>query len=33
MTEQTTTDHQRWRWDEVAKRWWLVSGLPVFEKP
>lgn len=21
-------DRQRWRYDEKAKRWWLVSGLP-----
>lgn len=21
-------DHQVWRHDEVARRWWLVSGLP-----
>lgn len=21
-------DHQRWRYDPVAKRWWLESGLP-----
>lgn len=21
-------DHQTWRWDENAKRWWLESGLP-----
>ena len=24
------TDRQRWRWDETAGRWWLVSGLPAF---
>ena len=33
MTEQVTTDHQRWRWDEAGKHWWLVSGLPAFDKP
>ncbi len=21
-------DHQTWRWDNKAKRWWLESGLP-----
>ncbi|MGH8163730.1 MAG: hypothetical protein ACREP1_05285 [Rhodanobacteraceae bacterium] len=21
-------DHQNWRWDPVAKHWWLESGLP-----
>ncbi|TAM94085.1 MAG: hypothetical protein EPN40_12280 [Rhodanobacteraceae bacterium] len=21
-------DHQTWRWDDKAKRWWLESGLP-----
>ena len=20
--------HEHWRWDAVAKTWWLVSGLP-----
>jgi hypothetical protein len=24
----TVVDHQRWRWDPDAKRWWLESGLP-----
>ncbi|MGH8190694.1 MAG: hypothetical protein ACREP2_04540 [Rhodanobacteraceae bacterium] len=24
----TVVDHQRWRWDPKAKRWWLESGLP-----
>jgi len=28
QTERIITDHQRWRWDREAKRWWLVSGLP-----
>lgn len=27
-------DHQTWRWDAQAKRWWLESGLPdVTPKP
>ncbi len=21
-------DHQTWRWDAAAKRWWLETGLP-----
>ena len=28
QVERILTDRQRWRWDAVAKRWWLVSGLP-----
>lgn len=28
LVEKVVTDRQRWRWDEEAKRWWLVSGLP-----
>ena len=28
QTERTVTDHQHWRWDVKAKRYWLVSGLP-----
>lgn len=24
----TVIDHQRWRWDAEANRWWLESGLP-----
>jgi hypothetical protein len=28
QVERIITDHQRWRWDKEAKRWWLVSGLP-----
>ena len=31
QVERTLTDHQRWRYDAVAKRWWLVSGLPDFD--
>ena len=26
--ERIVTDHQHWRWDAKAKRYWLVSGLP-----
>lgn len=28
QVERVITDRQRWRWDEAAQRWWLVSGLP-----
>ena len=28
QVERIITDRQKWRWDAVAKRWWLVSGLP-----
>ena len=28
--ERTVMDHQRWRWDPAAKRYWLSSGLPDF---
>lgn len=29
-TQSTSSviDRQRWRYDDQAKRWWLVSGLP-----
>lgn len=30
QTERSVTDRQRWRWDDQAKQWWLVSGLPDF---
>lgn len=29
MAERTIQDRQHWRWDKAAKRWWLLSGLPV----
>lgn len=28
QTVRSMVDAQDWRWDETAKRWWLVSGLP-----
>jgi hypothetical protein len=28
MAEKSIIDRQVWRWDPVAKRWWLSSGLP-----
>ncbi|MCP5143573.1 MAG: hypothetical protein H6978_02000 [Gammaproteobacteria bacterium] len=29
---KTTTDNQLWWYDEEAKRWFLDTGLPVFER-
>ena len=29
---RSVVDVQRWRYDPVAKRWWLMSGLPPIEK-
>ena len=26
--ERTVEDHQHWRWDAEAKRFWLTTGLP-----
>ena len=28
QTARSIIDQQLWRYDEKAKRWWLVSGLP-----
>jgi hypothetical protein len=28
MKERVLQYRERWRWDEAAKRWWLVDGLP-----
>ena len=28
QTERTILDHQTWRYDAKAKKWWLESGLP-----
>ena len=28
--EQTLVDRQRWEYDEVDKRWYLLSGPPAF---
>lgn len=25
---RATVERMRWRYDETAKRWWLVSGIP-----
>lgn len=30
MTERTTRYTERWRYDPVAKTWWLTVGLPDF---
>lgn len=30
--ERRVLDHQRWRYDEAGKRWWLMTGLPDFGK-
>jgi hypothetical protein len=29
--EKSVVDKQSWRYDAVAKRWWLTSGLPKLE--
>lgn len=31
--ERGIVDHQTWRYDEKAKRWWLTSGLPDISRP
>jgi len=31
QVERIIMDRQRWRWDETAKTWWLMSGLPNIE--
>ena len=28
LTERSVRYRERWRYDEAAKTWWLVSGLP-----
>ena len=28
QVEKIVTDHQHWRYDAEAKRWWLTTGLP-----
>jgi hypothetical protein len=28
QVERVIVDHQRWTYDPLVKRWWLVSGLP-----
>ncbi len=30
QTERIVMDTQVWRWDALAKRWWLTTGLPDF---
>ena len=31
QTERIKTDRQNWRYDALAKRWWLTSGLPKLD--
>lgn len=31
QTEKIITDHQHWRFDPEAKRWWLTTGLPKLD--
>ncbi|HET6545443.1 MAG TPA: hypothetical protein VFG55_01700 [Rhodanobacteraceae bacterium] len=28
QSARSVVDHQTWHYDETARRWWLVSGLP-----
>jgi hypothetical protein len=28
LHERAVVDHQVWKWDAAAKRWWLTTGLP-----
>ena len=32
QVERVITDHQSWKYDPEAKRWWLTSGLPNFDQ-
>jgi hypothetical protein len=32
QTSSALLDRELWRYDEEAKRWWLVSGLPDLER-
>jgi hypothetical protein len=32
QAERTVRYRERWRYDEEAKRWWVVGGLPDFWK-
>lgn len=31
QTSRTTVETTEWRYDPVAKRWWLTSGLPRYD--
>ncbi|HWR95637.1 MAG TPA: hypothetical protein VN248_02800 [Arenimonas sp.] len=31
QVERIKTDRQNWRYDVLAKRWWLTSGLPKLD--
>lgn len=28
QVEKVIIDRQQWRWDPIAKQWWLMTGLP-----
>lgn len=28
LVERTVIAREHWRWDDAAKRWWLINGLP-----
>ena len=30
---KSTIERMRWRYDDAAKRWWLVSGIPRLRAP
>ena len=30
---KATVERMRWRFDEAAQRWWLVSGIPKLRSP
>ena len=30
---KATVERMRWRYDEAAQRWWLVSGIPKLRSP
>jgi hypothetical protein len=32
QTSSALLDREQWRYDEEAKRWWLVSGLPDLDR-
>lgn len=33
QAERTVTDHQTWHYDETAKHWYLMTGLPDISGP
>jgi hypothetical protein len=32
QTTSSLLDRERWRYDDEAKRWWLISGLPDLDR-